>query len=149
MRKFWFLFCFLSACAHQPTDHLSLNPTSEPTQPQSALPQNTARSIFYQTNDVAVPLSSLAFLQEEGARLKQNPKEALKIVGYTDDEGSSAYNLAIAQRRIDEVVQVLKKAGARAQQLQTYAVGKEKSFCLNDLNCKRQMRRVDVEILKY
>ena len=152
MKRIFYLSAalFLAACA-TPTPNMSLNPPETQTvpPPKSALPENPERSIFYKSNEIAVPETALAFLKSEGAALKSDPKAARKIVGYTDDEGASAYNLAIAQKRIDEVVKILKKHGARPQQLQTYAVGKEKSFCFADLNCKAQMRRVDVEIVNY
>ena len=154
MKRIFYLSAalFLAACA-TPTPNMSLNPPETQTAvtppPKSALPENPERSIFYKSNEIAVPETALAFLKSEGAALKADPKAARKIVGYTDDEGASAYNLAIAQKRIDEVVKILKKHGARAQQLQSYAVGKEKSFCFGNAECKRQMRRVDVEIVNY
>ena len=148
MKKFFYLsLLILSACVTAPTDDMSLNPPNVG-KPISALPQDLDRAIFYESGEIEVPTAALAFLQSEGEVLKANPKAIRKIVGYTDDNGASAYNLAIAQQRIDEVVKVLKKHGARAQQLQTYAVGKEKSFCLTNKECQRQMRRVDIEIVQ-
>lgn len=148
-RIFYLSFLILSACAapHAPMDNMRLNPPKMG-KPISALPQNTNRAIFYESSEIEVPAAALAFLKTEGELLKNNPKAIRKIVGYTDDNGASAYNLAVAQQRIDEVVKVLKKHGARAQQLQTYAVGKEKSFCFSNKECQRQMRRVDVEIVQ-
>lgn len=144
-----FIFLFLSACTTPAQMHKKpLNlPPEKPS--VSALPKDASRSIFYHSNEIDVPAVALQFLQNEGLFLKNNPKAVRKIVGYTDDEGTSAYNLAIAQQRIDEIVKILKKHGARAQQLQTYAVGKEKSFCLANKECQRQMRRVDVEVIRY
>lgn len=150
MKKFFYLsLLILSACAtpQTPTENMSLNPPVL-ARPISALPKDLERSIFYKTEEIEVPTAALQFLQQEAKFLKENPKAIRKIVGYTDDNGASAYNLAIAQQRIDEVVKVLKKHGARAQQLQTYAVGKEKSFCLTNKECQRQMRRVDIEIVQ-
>ncbi len=138
-------FFFFTACATPPAKIGSWQPEKN----VSVFSKNPARSVFYEKNAVAVAPSFLPFLEREGARLKHDPKAAVKVVGYTDDDGISAYSLAVAQRRIDEVVKILKKFGARPQQLQTYAVGKEKSFCMGDSECQRQMRRVDVEALRY
>ena len=119
----------------------------------SELPKKNSNitSIFYEPYSYLPKDQSQLelILMKEVTRLKGNAKQAIKIVGYTDDEGSSSYNLALAQQRIDFVAEKLRKMGVNWQQIQRYPVGSEKSHCGEDANCKKLMRRIDLIHLEY
>lgn len=152
---------FLTACSTIPDDQPMQNQNTfsmlQSSQSNhglvSELPKNNANisSIFYDSySSSPIDADNLEkILIKEAARLKGNSKQAIKIVGYTDDEGSSSYNLALAQQRIDFVAEKLRKMGVNWQQIQRYPVGAEKSHCGEDTTCKKLMRRVDLIPLSY
>lgn len=156
-----FGFAILSACSNVPQNqHQNYNNYENKTfsdnkELRSELPKKNfnADSIFYESFSATPSNSEMAkldsILTKQAARLKGNSKQAIKLVGYTDDEGSSSYNLALAQQRIDFIAEKLRKMGVKWQQIQRYPVGAEKSHCGEDNNCKKLMRRVDLIPLEY
>lgn len=101
------------------------------------------KSIFFTTGQAVVDDVGKQKLQRQAARLKDNPRQVVMLVGYTDDRGSSSYNLAIVEQRVDAVFRLLRGYGVPARQLQRYGVGGEKNSnaCLSAL-CQAKMRRV-------
>ena len=144
----------LNACSHVPENQNQNAVTySNSNNLISELPKKNSNitSIFYEPYSYLPKDQSQLelILMKEVTRLKGNAKQAIKIVGYTDDEGSSSYNLALAQQRIDFVAEKLRKMGVNWQQIQRYPVGSEKSHCGEDANCKKLMRRIDLIHLEY
>lgn len=152
-----FFICFglsiLTACSSVPQQQDQPQNVGNNNELRSELPKKNFKgnSIFYDSySSKPNELAKLdGILAKEAARLKGNAKQAIKIVGYTDDEGSSSYNLALAQQRIDYIAEKLRKMGVNWQQIQRYPVGAEKSHCGEDENCKKLMRRVDLIPLEY
>ena len=67
------------------------------------------------------------------------------LVGYTDDQGSRSYQLAVAEQRLEVVSRLLRGMGVQGRQLRRYPVGREMGIqgC-SDAECRGRMRRVEL-----
>ena len=152
------LLCLLTACAGQPPAD---SPAPEkrgkrpaPVQVDDGKPLSEAqviaavddeKSIFFGSGQTMVDDPGKQKLQLHAARLKENPRQQVRLVGYTDDRGSSSYNLLIAEQRVDAVFRLLRGYGVPARQLLRYALGGEKnSNSCNSPACEAKMRRVEL-----
>lgn len=110
-----------------------------------ALAVDRDNCVFFTPAGVVVDEAGETLLQRHAERLKADPGLRVTLVGHTDDLGSRAYNLAIADQRVNAVYQLLRKFGAAPQQLQRYGAGVEKNGvrCRDD-DCRRLMRRVEI-----
>ena len=152
------VLCLLTACAGQPSIAPSApekkgkrpaavqvddgKPLSEA---QVIAAVDDEKSIFFASGQTMVDDPGKQKLQLHAARLKENPKLQVRLVGYTDDRGSSSYNLLIAEQRVDAVFRLLRSYGVPARQLQRYALGGEKnSNTCTSPACLAKMRRVEL-----
>ncbi|MDD2741973.1 MAG: OmpA family protein [Rhodocyclaceae bacterium] len=104
------------------------------------------KSVFFATGKSELDTKAKMLLHQHAERLKANPKQRVLLVGYTDDRGSSAYNIAIADMRVNAVYQWLREQGVPVKQLRRYSAGGEKnsSDCRSD-ECRQLMRRVELD----
>lgn len=132
------------AQAAAPESAASAAPTREEASAIAAIDDD--RAIYFTLGGTAVDEAGKAKLRQHAARLKGNPDRIVTLTGYTDDLGSSNYNLAIAEQRTLAVAQVLQSFGIPAKQIRRYAVGSEKvpKVC-RSATCRAKMRRVDLE----
>lgn len=102
-------------------------------------------NIFFSFGEARIEAGELAKLAAHAARLKADPKLGVMLVGHTDDLGSPAYNLAIAQQRVDAVFDVLRGQGVGRGQMRRYPVGSEKApaGCREEA-CRKKLRRVEL-----
>ncbi|KFB69369.1 MAG: Peptidoglycan-associated lipoprotein precursor [Candidatus Accumulibacter vicinus] len=79
-------------------------------------------------------------------KLKENPQLVVILVGHTDNLGSAAYNLAVADRRTEAVSDRLRALGVARNQIRRQPVGSEKNSKLkcDSEACRRTMRRVEL-----
>lgn len=68
-------------------------------------------AVYFDTNDHALSAVARFQLQTTLRVLKRYPQLLLGLQGYTDNRGSAAYNLALADRRIASVKQYLVENG--------------------------------------
>ena len=102
-------------------------------------------SLFFASDSSDIDAAGRARLQAHAQRLLGDPRLIVTLTGHSDDVGSPAYNLALAEQRINAVHQVLREQGVPARQLRRYAVGQEKVPALcRTAECRRRMRRVDL-----
>ena len=64
-------------------------------------------------------------LEKKAAWLKGNPSAAVKIEGHADERGTTAYNLALGERRANSAKQYLTALGIPAARLSTISYGEE------------------------
>ncbi|MCK6412682.1 MAG: OmpA family protein [Azonexus sp.] len=117
-----------------------------PTMTESPLPILADEdNIFFAFGEARIEPDELPKLSVHAARLKADPKLAVILIGHTDDLGSPAYNLAIAQQRVDAVFEVLRGQGVGRNQLRRYPVGSEKApaGCRQEA-CRIKLRRVEL-----
>lgn len=103
------------------------------------------KSVFFASGEAEVDAQGKALLRQHADRLKANPMQRMLLVGYTDDRGSSAFNIAVADMRVNAVYELLREYGAPQKQLRLYSANGEKnvSACRSD-ECRRLMRRVEL-----
>lgn len=99
--------------------------------------------------------SNLANLKPAGANtltgvamvLKEYPKTAVNVLGYTDSTGSSDLNMRLSQQRADSVASALITQGVAANRIQTRGMGPANPIASNDTaEGKAQNRRVEITL---
>lgn len=104
------------------------------------------RTVFFAFGEAAVSEESLEILRQNAAKLKEDPQLIVTLVGYTDNLGSTAYNLAVADKRIEAVSDKLRSLGVPRSQIRRLPLGAEyasKQRCDAEA-CRRTMRRVEL-----
>jgi peptidoglycan-associated lipoprotein len=103
------------------------------------------RSIFFPFDVDAVQASDRPTVQAHGAYLAKNKSAKVRVEGYADERGSSEYNLALGQRRANNVKKLLVLSGAKASQIETVSFGEEKPRSNgHDESSWSQNRRADI-----
>lgn len=103
------------------------------------------RSVFFPFDVDAVQASDRPTVQAHGAYLAKNKSAKVRVEGYADERGSSEYNLALGQRRANNVKKLLILSGAKASQIETVSFGEEKPRATShDESSWSQNRRADI-----
>jgi peptidoglycan-associated lipoprotein len=103
------------------------------------------RSVYFPFDVDAVQDADRATIQAHGAFLGKNKTAKVRVEGYADERGSSEYNLALGQRRANNVKKLLILSGAKASQLDTVSYGEEKPRATgHDEASWSQNRRADI-----
>lgn len=154
------LSCLLSACAVRPAVP---PPAAVPAAPAAAVPKRPEKlperpdeaqiiaavdakeNLFFVQGSAELDAAANQALAQHALRLKANPRQVVTLVGHADDLGSPAYDLAIAERRVQAVYKALRGLGVGATQLRSYSLGSEKlSLACRSEACRRRMRRVEL-----
>jgi peptidoglycan-associated lipoprotein len=105
----------------------------------------STRSIFFPFDVDAVQAADRATVQAHGAYLAKNKAAKVRVEGNADERGSSEYNLALGQRRANNVKKLLILSGAKALQIETVSYGEEKPRSSgHDESSWSQNRRADI-----
>jgi peptidoglycan-associated lipoprotein len=108
-----------------------------------AMPEE--RSVYFPFDVDAVQAADRATVQAHGEYLSKNADAKVRVEGNADERGSSEYNLALGQRRADNVKKLLILSGASASQIETMSFGEEKPRCTeHNESCWSQNRRADI-----
>ncbi len=103
------------------------------------------RSVYFPFDVDAVQPNDRPTVQAHGAYLSKNRGAKVRVEGNADERGSSEYNLALGQRRANNVKKLLILAGAKASQIETISYGEEKPRCADhNETCWSQNRRADI-----
>lgn len=115
--------------------------------PRPAPPRVTDRehNVYFPAGGTRVDESGKRLLRRHATRLKANSKLVLTLIGHTDPQGSRSYNVAIAQKRMDSVFEILRSLGVPRGQIRrvSSAVRMASTDC-QTAACRRQMRRVEL-----
>lgn len=85
-------------------------------------------------------------LGEIAELLKKNAERVAAIEGHCDERGTSAYNLALGERRAKAAKQYLESQGVPPAQIQTTSFGKERPVCTDhNKTCWQKNRRAHVQ----
>ncbi|HAM4332681.1 TPA: OmpA family lipoprotein, partial [Escherichia coli] len=99
--------------------------------------------------------SSSATLKPAGANtltgvamvLKEYPKTAVNVIGYTDSTGSHDLNMRLSQQRADSVASALITQGVDASRIRTQGLGPANPIASNSTaEGKAQNRRVEITL---
>lgn len=105
-----------------------------------------ARTVYFASGEVTVDIQGLEVLRQNAQKLKEDPQLIVVLVGHTDNLGSPAYNLAVADRRTEAVSERLRSLGVPRNQIRRLPLGSEESSkqkCDSEA-CRHSMRRVDL-----
>lgn len=112
----------------------------------AAIPE--VRSVYFPFDVDAVQDADKGTIQAHGAYLGKNDNVKVRVAGNCDERGSSEYNLALGQRRANNVKKLLILSGAKASQIETISFGEEKPRCAeHNEACWSQNRRADIDYL--
>ncbi|MBI4808441.1 MAG: peptidoglycan-associated lipoprotein Pal [Nitrosomonadales bacterium] len=104
----------------------------------------TEGSVHFPFDVDAVQAEDRAIVQAHGKYLSENRGSKVRLEGNADERGSSEYNLALGQRRANNVKKLLVLSGARESQVTTVSYGEEKPRATgHDEASWAQNRRVD------
>jgi peptidoglycan-associated lipoprotein len=116
-------------------------PAPEPVQAAAT----DVRSVYFPFDVDAVQAADRPTVQAHGEYLNKNKSAKVRVEGNADERGSSEYNLALGQRRANNVKKLLILSGAKASQIETVSFGEEKPRCADhDEACWSQNRRADI-----
>lgn len=103
------------------------------------------RSVYFDFDDYQVKPAYTRVVETQGKYLASNPKLAIRVEGNADERGGAEYNLALGQKRAENVVKALKLIGVNGAQLEAVSWGKEKPKALgHDEAAWAENRRVDL-----
>jgi len=106
---------------------------------------NVENSVFFPPSGTTVDQASRQRLLKHAARLKENPNLQVILAGHTDHLGSPSYNLAIAEQRINAVMDVLRAQRIPVTQIRRQVIGSEEvPVNCKSAECRRKMRRVEL-----
>jgi peptidoglycan-associated lipoprotein len=141
----------LAACASQKQKEAVDEPAATPavaeapaaTAAEAAIPE--VRSVYFPFDVDVVQAADRAAIQAHGAYLGKNNTAKVRVEGNADERGSSEYNLALGQRRANNVKKLLILSGAKASQIETVSYGEEKPRATgHDEASWSQNRRADI-----
>jgi peptidoglycan-associated lipoprotein len=87
------------------------------------------RQIFFDYDKFDVKDEYRPLIEAHAKYLRENPSAKMLIQGNADERGSREYNIALGQRRSDNVRKMLILLGARDAQLESVSLGEEKPMC--------------------
>lgn len=108
--------------------------------------------IFFGLNKANIQPSSEASLRRLLSLMEQNPNIRVELTGHTDSRGSAAYNLELSQKRINAVIQYLKKEGVASSRISGKGLGESQPVnqCRDGMPCSEEEhaanRRIEFSI---
>ena len=103
------------------------------------------RTVFFAYDQFDVAEEYRPLLEIHARHLRANPAARMLVQGSADERGSREYNLALGQRRAENVKKVLVLLGARESQIESVSLGEEKPLCREQQeNCWSKNRRGDI-----
>jgi peptidoglycan-associated lipoprotein len=137
-----------AAPAEEPAQTASTAETGAPVASAAASAEAAVadkRSVFFPFDVDLVQANDRATVQAHGAYLAKNRNAKVRVEGNADERGSSEYNLALGQRRANNVKKLLILSGAKAAQIDTVSFGEEKPRATgHDEASWSQNRRADI-----
>ncbi len=103
--------------------------------------------INFANDSAEIPASANDLLDKYAAFLKRNTNYSAKIVGYTDNVGSEAYNQKLSEKRAKAVMNALIERGVDAKQLSAIGMGELNPVASNDTaEGRAQNRRIEAQM---
>lgn len=112
-----------------------------------------AMTIYFATNQFAVPAPLLSALRTLGQQLQTQPTLTFTVHGHTDHVGSTTYNQGLSEQRAGAVAEQIRASGARTSQLVIKGFGEQQPVDDNgsaagrarNRRCEVRLRVVDTE----
>jgi len=111
---------FIVAGCGESTQNMSLS-----TPPPAPPPPTKAWMVFFDTNSTALSQQANTTVGEAATVAKSMPNAKVVVTGFTDTDGSPAYNKALSMRRATAVKNALVRSGVTAQSVAVSGQGEE------------------------
>lgn len=113
---------------HRGPDYAGYDPSDpkDPLNKPNSLLAEDKRTIYYPTDADSVPEQYKPVVQAHADYLVGHPDRKVRLDGHADERGSAEYNLALGQRRADNVRKMLLVEGVREDQIEPISYGEEK-----------------------
>src|SRR5262245_11788252 len=103
------------------------------------------RQVFFEFDKFDIKDEYRPLVEAHAKYLRENPGAKMLIQGNADERGSREYNLALGQKRSDNLKKMLMLLGAREAQLESVSLGEEKPSCVDHSEgCWAKNRRDDM-----
>ena len=86
----------------------------------------SGRSVYYDFDKSDLRAESRALIEANARYLREHPATKVRIEGNADERGSAEYNLALGQRRAENVEKTLRLLGVQDSRMEAISYGKEK-----------------------
>lgn len=117
-------------------------------QPIEANASVILKNVFFDTKETALKPASILELNQLVDLLKENPSMKIEIIGYTDDIGSDADNLALSKGRSLSVVNYLISKGIDPKRLSSKGMGESNPIADNTTEEGRALnRRTELKVI--
>ncbi len=104
--------------------------------------------VSFDFNSAALKPAFRRTLDKVADILQRYPRSSIRIIGHTDNVGSSAYNQRLSEDRANAVARSLEDAGLNPQRVSTEGRGESEPRVSNDSEAGRQLnRRVEMLIV--
>lgn len=123
-------------------------PPLPPLQALEPPPPDPESNIFFDSGADRIGPVGQRLLQKVAEKLKGKPREDVTLVGHTDDAGSSEFNIALAQKRVEAVAAELQALGVSPRQIRHISYGNEASgpHTCATARCRQNERRVELRL---
>lgn len=111
-------------------------------------PPDPASNIFFSSGSDRIGPAGRRLLQEMAEKLKGKVRADITLVGHTDDAGSTEFNIALAQKRVEAVANELESMGVSPRQIRRISYGNEASgpTTCGTAICRDRERRVELRL---
>ncbi|BBG65925.1 outer membrane protein A precursor [Hydrogenimonas sp.] len=104
--------------------------------------------VNFATNSAKIESKDTPYIDKLVKFMKEHPQTKVRLEGYTDSDGSAAYNLKLSAKRAEAVKKELISRGIEASRITTKAYGEENPVASNDTpEGKAQNRRVEAVLI--
>ena len=107
-----------------PAEPSTFNENLEPYVPGTT--RLLARTFYFDYDRAVISPDDLAALEMHATILRNNRDRSVLIEGHCDERGTREYNLALGERRADEIRKFLVSAGVSPQQIEIVSYGEER-----------------------
>lgn len=123
-------------------------PSLPPLQTLEPPPPDPESNILFDSGSDRIGPAGQRLLQKAAEKLKGKPREDITLIGHTDEAGSSEFNIALAQKRVEAVAEALQSLGVSPRQIRHISYGNEASgphICAT-ARCRQNERRVELRL---
>jgi peptidoglycan-associated lipoprotein len=110
-------------------------------------PELTLETVYFDFDEAAITESSRVVLDKNARWLGANPSTRIRILGHTDERGSTEYNMALSDKRAQSVKRYLQTVGIEPNRLASVPYGEEKPASFGSSERDHALnRRVEFEV---
>lgn len=104
--------------------------------------------LTFATNQATIQPQFQSTLDQVAATLAEYPQTMIDVLGFTDSDGTEAYNQALSERRAQSVFNYLATRGVSPVRMATMGYGETRPIATNETpEGKAQNRRVEIKVV--